>query len=165
MGGVQKFTIPCLALHAMQEYGVTMQVEADKARIANPSGWPVSKEDLRSFKEDIELRIFQISEEQQRLELKDRWKSHYNEFRSRSVDGDETHLLNQYLDDDRFILDGNDVYLDVTALLSECYSVSRDEYGKMNFWQPHMISRRRSKICPPKFRKSYAGGRLLLDRL
>ena len=68
----------------------------------------------------------------QRLELKDRWKSHYNEFRSRSVDGDETDLLYQYLNDDRFILDGDDVYLEVTALLSECYSVSRDEYRKSN---------------------------------
>ena len=41
-------------------------------------------------------------------------------------------MFYQYLDDDRFIVDGNDVYLDVTALLSECYSVSRDEYGKSN---------------------------------
>ena len=130
LGGVQNFTMSCLALHAMQEYGVTMQVEEDKARIANPRGWPVSKDDLRSLKEDIELRIFQISEEQQRLELKDRWKSHYNEFTGRSVDGDETQLYYQYLDDDRFIVDGNDVYRDVSALLSECYSVSRDEYGK-----------------------------------
>ena len=80
MGGVQDFTMLCLALHAMQEYGVTMQVEEDKARIANPRGWTVSKDDLRSLKEGIELRIFQISEEQQRLELKDKWKSHYNEF-------------------------------------------------------------------------------------
>ena len=72
LGGVQSFTMSCLALQAMQEYGVTMQVEEDKARIANPRGWPVSKGDLRSLKEDIELRIFQISEEQQRLELKDR---------------------------------------------------------------------------------------------
>ena len=116
----------------MQEYGVTMQVEEDKARIANPRGWPVSKDDLRSLKEDIELRIFQISEEQQRLELKDRWKSHYNEFRSRSVDEDETDLHYQYLDDDRFIVDCNKVYLDASALLSECYAVSRDEYGKSN---------------------------------
>ena len=38
----------------------------------------------------------------------------------------------QYLDDDRFIVDGNDVYLDISALLSDCYSVSRDEYGKSN---------------------------------
>ena len=112
--------------------GVTMQVEEDKARIANPRGWPVSKDDLRSLKEDIELRIFQISEEQQELELKDRWKSHYNQFTGRSVDGDETDLFYQYLDDDRFIVDGNDFYLDVWALLSECYSVSRDEYGKSN---------------------------------
>ena len=131
-GGVQKFTMWCLALHAMQEYGVTMQVEEDKAIIANPHGWPVSKDNLPSLEEDIELRIFQISEEQQRLELKDRTKSHYNEFTSRSVDGDETHLFYQYLDDDRFIVDGNDVYLDVSALLSECYSVSRDEYVKSN---------------------------------
>ena len=29
-------------------------------------------------------------------------------------------------------VDGNDVYLDVSALLSECYFVSRDEYGKSN---------------------------------
>ena len=29
-------------------------------------------------------------------------------------------------------MDGEDVYLDVTALLSECFSVSRDEYGKSN---------------------------------
>ena len=36
LGGVQNFTMSCLALHAMQEYGVTMQVEEDKARIANP---------------------------------------------------------------------------------------------------------------------------------
>ena len=43
-----------------------------------------------------------------------------------------TDLYYQYLDDDRFIVDGNDVYLDVSALLSECYSVSRDEYGKSN---------------------------------
>ena len=130
MGGVQNFTMSCLALHAMQEYGATMQVEEDKTRIANPCGWPVSKEDLRSLKEDIELRIFQISEEQQRLQLKDRWKSHYNEFMDRSVDGDETHLLYQCLDDDRFIFAGDDVYQDVTALLIECYSVSREEYGK-----------------------------------
>ena len=121
-----------LALHAMQKYGVTMQVEEDKARIANPRGWPVSKDNLRSLKEDIELRIFEISEEQQRLELKDRWKSHYNEFTGRSVDRDETDLYYQYLDDDRFIVNGNDVYLDVSAVLSECYSVSRDEYGKSN---------------------------------
>ena len=73
--GVQNFTMSCRALHAMEVYGVTMQVEEDKARIANPRGWLVSKGDLRSLKEDIELRIFQISEEQQRLELKDRWKS------------------------------------------------------------------------------------------
>ena len=132
LGGVQNFTMSCLALHAMQEYGVTMQVEEDKATIANPSGWPVSNDDLRSLKEDIELRIFQISEEPQRLELKDRWKSHYNEFTGRSVDGDETQLFYQYLDDDRFIVDGNDVYLDVSVLLSECYSVSRAEYGKSN---------------------------------
>ena len=91
--GVQNCTMSCLALHAMQEYGLTMQVEEDKARIANPCGRPISKEDLRSLKEDIELRIFQISEEQQRLELKDRWKSHYNEFTSRSADEDETDLL------------------------------------------------------------------------
>ena len=129
IAGVQNFTISCLALHAMQEYGVTMQVEEDKARIVNPRGWPVSKTNLRSLKEDIELRIFQISEEQQRLELKDRWKSHCNEFTGRSVDGDETDVFYQYLDDDRVIVDGNDVYLDVSALLSECYSVSRDEYG------------------------------------
>ena len=132
MGGVQNVTMLCLALHAMQEYGVTMQVEEDKARIANSRGWPVSKDDLRSLKEDIELRIFQISEEQQRLELEDRWKSHYNEFTGMSVDGDETDLLYQYLDDDRLIVDGNDVSLDVSALLSEFYSVSRDEYGKSN---------------------------------
>ena len=132
LGGVQNFTTSCLALHAMQEYGVTMQVEEDKARIANPRGWPVSKDDLRSLKEDIAPRIFQISEEEQRLELKDRWKSHYNEFTGRIVDGDETDLFYQYLDDNRFIVDGNDVYLDVSVLLSECYSVSRDEHGKSN---------------------------------
>ena len=56
----------------MKEYGVTWQVEEDKARVANPRGWPVSKDDLRSLKQDIELRIFQISEEQKRLKLKDR---------------------------------------------------------------------------------------------
>ena len=39
----------CLALHAMQEYDVTMQIEEDKARIANSRAWPVSKDDLRSF--------------------------------------------------------------------------------------------------------------------
>ena len=132
LGEVQNFTMSCLALHAMQEYGVTMQVEKDKARIANPRGWPVSKDDLRSLKEDIELRNFQISGEQQGLELKDRWKSHYNDFTGRSVDGDETDLFYQYLDDDCFIVDDNDVYLDVSALLSECYSVSRDEYKKSN---------------------------------
>ena len=124
MGGVQNFTMSCLALHAMQDYGVTMQVEEDKARIAKPRGWPVSKDDLRSLKKDIELRIFQISEEHQRLGLKDRWKSHYNEFTGRSVDGDETDSFYQYLDDDRFIVDGNDVYLDVSALLSECVSAA-----------------------------------------
>ena len=74
IGGVQNFIMSCLALHAMQEYGVTLQVEEDKARIANPRVWPVSKDDLRSLEEDIEIRIFQISEEQQRLKLKDRWK-------------------------------------------------------------------------------------------
>ena len=36
LGGVQSFTMSCLALHAMQEYGVTMQVQEDKAIIANP---------------------------------------------------------------------------------------------------------------------------------
>ena len=132
LGGVQNFTMSCLALHAMQEYGVTMQGEEDKARIPNPRGWPVSKDDLRSLKEDIEHQIFQISEEQQELELKDSWKGHYNEFTGRSVDGDETDLYYKYLDEDRFIVDGNGVYLDVSALLSECYSVSRDKYGKSN---------------------------------
>ena len=41
MGGVQNCTMLYLALHAMQEYRVTMQVEEDKATIANPRGWPV----------------------------------------------------------------------------------------------------------------------------
>ena len=41
-------------------------------------------------------------------------------------------MFYQYLDDDRSIVDGNDVYLNVSALLSECYSVSRDEYEKSN---------------------------------
>ena len=132
LGGVQNFTMSRLAVLAIKEYGVPMQVEEDEARIANPRGWPVSKDDLRSLKEDIELRIFQISEEQQGVELKDRWKSHYNESTGSSVDGNETDLFYQYLDDDRFIMDGNDVYLDVSAPLSECYSVSRDEYGKSN---------------------------------
>ena len=153
----------CLGLHAMQEYGVTMQVEEDKARIANPRGWPVSKEDLRSLKKNIEHRIFQISEEQQRLELKDRWKSHYNEFTRRSFDGDETDSLYQYLDDDRFIVYGDDIYLDVSALLTECYSVSRDEYGKSKLAAADDFKERRSEICVPKFKKSYVEGRLLLD--
>ena len=118
IGGVQNLTISCLALHAMQEYGVTMQVEEDKAKIANPRGWPVSNDDLRSLKEHIELRILQISEEQERLELKDTWKSHYNEFTGRSVEGYETDLFYKYLDDDRFIVEGNEVYPDVSALLS-----------------------------------------------
>ena len=48
LGGVQNFTMSRLALHAMQEYGVTMQVEEDKARFANPRGWPVLKDDLSS---------------------------------------------------------------------------------------------------------------------
>ena len=130
VGEVQNFTMLCLALHAMQEYAVSMQVDEDKASIAKPRGWPVSKEDLRSLKEDIELQVFLISEEQQRRQLKDRWKSHYNEFTSRSVDEEETDLFYQFQDDDRFIVDGEDVYLDVTGLLSECFSVSRDEYGK-----------------------------------
>ena len=130
LGDVQHFTMSCLALHAMQEYGVSMQAEEDIASIANPRGWPVSKGDLRSLKGDIELRIFQISEEQQGLEVKHRWKSHYNEFSSRSVDGDETDLFCQFQDDDGFIVDGEDVYLDITALHSECFSVSRDQYGK-----------------------------------
>ena len=68
---------------------MTMQIDEDKASIAKPRGWPVSKEDLRSLKEDI----FQISEKQQRRELKDRWESHYNEFTSRSIDEDETDLV------------------------------------------------------------------------
>ena len=55
LGGVQNFTMSPLALQAIQEYGVTMQVEEDKARSADPRGWPVSKHDLRSLKEDIEV--------------------------------------------------------------------------------------------------------------
>ena len=66
IGGVQNIAMMCLALHAMQEYGVSMQVDEDKASIARPRGWPVSKEHLRSLKEDIELQIFQTSQEQQR---------------------------------------------------------------------------------------------------
>ena len=163
LGGVQNFTMFCVALHALQEYGVTMQVEEDKARIANPREWPVSKDDLRWLKEDIELRIFQISEEQQRLELKDRWRSHYNEFTGRSVDGDETDLYYQYLDDDRLIVDGNDIFLDVFALLSECYSVSRDEYGKSNLAAADDFEEK-IKNCRLKFKKSYVEGRWLLDR-
>ena len=50
---------------------MTMQVEGDGAGTANPREWLVSKDDLRSLKKDIELRIFQISEEQQSLELKE----------------------------------------------------------------------------------------------
>ena len=41
-------------------------------------------------------------------------------------------MLYQFQDDDRFIVDGEDVYLDIRALLTECFSVSRDEYGKSN---------------------------------
>ena len=52
---------------------------------------------------------------------------------------------------------------------SRLYSVSVTLYPgtsmENEISQPQMISRSRSKICPPKFRKSYARGRLLLDRL
>ena len=154
----------CLALHAMQEYGVTMQVEEDKARIADPRGLPVSKDDLRSLKEDIELRIFQISEEQQRLQLKARWKSHYNEFTGRSVDGDETDLYHQYLFDDLFIMDGNDVYLDVSALLSECYSVSREEYGKSNL-AAALDSEEKIKNLPTKIQEVLRGRKVAFGPL
>ena len=41
-------------------------------------------------------------------------------------------MLYQYLQDDRLIVDGDDVYLDVTTLLSECYSESGNQYGKSN---------------------------------
>ena len=167
MAGVKNFTMSCMALHAMQEYGMTMQVEEDKARIANPRGRLVSKDDLRSLNKDIELRIFQISEEQQRLELKDRWKSHYNEFTGRRVDGDETDLLYQYQDDDRFIVDGDDVYLEVWALLSECYSVSRDEYRKSNLAAADDFEEK-IKILPSKIqevlrRRKVAFGPLMAD--
>ena len=51
---------------------------------------------------------------------------------------------------------------------SQPYSVSVTPYPGTSmgnpFWQPQMISRRRSKVCPPKLRKSYAGGTMLLDR-
>ena len=162
IGGVQNCTMSCLALHAMQECGVTMQVEEDKARTPNPRGWPVSKEALRSSKEDIELRIFQISQEQQRLELKDRSKSHYNEFTSRGVDGDETDLIYQSLDDDPFILDGGDVYLGVTALLSECYSVSRHEYGKSNL-APADDFEEKIKNLPSKIQEVLRGRKVAFE--
>ena len=90
-------------------------------------------------------------------------KSHYNEFTIRSVDGDETDSLYQYLDDDRFILDGDDVYLDVTALLSECYSVGTSIENQI--WQPQMISRKitnlPSKIQEVLRRRKVAFGPLM----
>ena len=81
--------------------------------------------------------------------IPNRWERHYNEFRSKSVDRDETDLLYQYLDDDRFILHVDDVYLDVTALLSECYFVSKDEYGKSNL-APANYFEKKIKNLPSK---------------
>ena len=43
VGGFQNFAMLCLVLHAMPHYGVTMQVDEDKASIVKPRGWPVSK--------------------------------------------------------------------------------------------------------------------------
>ena len=52
--------------------------------------------------------------------------------------------------------------------MSRPYSVSVTLYPGMSmgylFRQPQTISRRRSKICLPKFKKSYVEGWLLLDR-
>ena len=84
--------------------------------------------------------------------IPNRWKSHYNEFTSKSVDRDEADLLYQYLDDDRFILHREDVYLDITALLSECYFVSRDEYGKSNL-APANCFEKKIKNLPSKIQE------------
>ena len=50
---------------------------------------------------------------------------------------------------------------------SRPYSVSVTVYPGMStgnqIWQLQIISRRRSKICLSKFKKSYVEGRLLLD--
>ena len=50
---------------------------------------------------------------------------------------------------------------------SRSYSVSVTLYPGMSMgnqiWQPQMISRRKSKICLPKLKKSYVEGRSLLD--
>ena len=102
--------------------------------------------------------IFQISEEQRTLELKDRWKSHCNEFTSRSVDEDETDLLYK-------------IWI-TTALLwmamtftwtSQPYSVSvtlyRGARTENESWQLQMSFSRRSKICPPKFTKREGYGK------
>ena len=52
--------------------------------------------------------------------------------------------------------------------MSRPYSVSVTLYPGMSMgnqiWQPQTISRRRSKNCRPKFKKSYVEGRWLLDR-
>ena len=52
--------------------------------------------------------------------------------------------------------------------MSRPYSVSVTQYPGMSIgneiWQPQTISRRRSKFCLPKFKKSHIEGRLLLDR-
>ena len=142
---------------------MTMQVEEDKARIANPRRWLVSKDDLRSLKEDIQLRIYQISEEQQRLELKDTWKSHYNKFTGSSVDGDETDLYTKI-----WMMTALSRMAMTFIWMSQPYSVSVTLYPGMSMeskiWQPQTILRRRSKICGPKFKKSYVEGRWLLDR-
>ena len=74
-------------------------------------------------------------------------------------------MLYQYLDDDRFIVDGDDIYLDVSALLSECYSVSTDEYGKSNLAAADdfekMIKNLPSKIQEVLRRRKVAFGPLM----
>ena len=141
-----------------------MQVEEDKARTANPRGWPVSNEELRSSKEDIELRIFQISED--------------NKGESSRTDGrgiTTTSRAGALMETKQICC----IYISMTTALlwmamtftwmSQPYSVSVTPYPWTNMgnqaWQPQMITRRRSKFCPPKFRKSYAGGRFVFGAL
>ena len=135
--GLEVFTSTFLAMRAKTKHRLQVEPSDYKRNRAIPHAWPTNGVDLEDPKQKLEDKVFAISKNQQAHMLKDRWKSHYSYSAAcgfHECDGAEDNPLHDLLDDDAFFVVDEDVYVDVTTMLSTCNAsgAKREEYGSSN---------------------------------
>ena len=122
--------IECLAFKALAKYQLDVSTDAEAERTATPCRWPCSTSALNEVRALVGQRIHSVTEQERRNIAKSRWRNHYNHSPSQgtlacnhAVDDPVLELLA----DENYFVEGEDLYVDVTALISSCKSAQRDE--------------------------------------